>query len=52
MIKVIEVKSTMFGSFPLVIEKALNENNITKENLIDIKFSHDGTSYALIIYEA
>jgi hypothetical protein len=46
-----EIKSTMFGSFALSIEKALNENNITKDNLIDIKFSHDGVSYALIIYE-
>lgn len=53
MIRVIELRSGLFsGSLTDLIEEAIKENNITRANLIDIKYSsNDGASSALIIYE-
>jgi hypothetical protein len=53
LIRVIELESGWLGrGIEEKIEKTLREKNITRENLIDIKYTREGVcSYALIIYE-
>ncbi len=53
MIRVIELYSGLFkGNIQEQMEAVIQEKGITREKLIDIKYTHDnGASFVLIIYE-